>query len=483
MTTPNILDMMTPDSNDVDPSTERGVRMEALAPGMYSGTWKRLHDGSWGARVVCVAGRPEIGAAIAMARASGTLSTHTIESVNRTGAPNVFRCRVSAAIVAAPVSGSAGKLRGNAHHVYAVDPAPAVVTGPENFNVRAAASRGDLVAGASAEGNGILTGFSGRGSMTRATLLATLATAGFPQDWAPAAKTRHAQAGNVLGALNHLGLVCRADSKRRKSKLAKGTAEAELDLMVAADARQDGNHYASDALVRRAGGIDAVVPTWTARWEVAAGRGREAEVGAAFGTVVMIATLDQNGELHLECDNEALVRRVREDFQARVDAEEFQAADVTAWLGSILVSKFHAARLGGNWYVRRQYASDAERLLKAFSLRWGKEWMLPALPVATTEQLCDGLANGLVAEATAIHDDFVKLANDGALTSRRAEGLYGDIKAIAVRVYGLITVIGEERANHVVTVQLAAFADNIAKQVSKPLASFASVARALAPRR
>lgn len=451
-----------------------------------TGTYKRLRSGvqagEWGVRVLSVR-RPLIGEPVAVTKQNGQTTVHAIgRTVNRTNAGEtmngalVYVCSLDDAPMVTSYT-PRHEAPAKRQAIPVLKPIPAS-TGPETFSVRGAAQRGDLIAGASAEGNGILTGFSGRGPMTRAALLATLAKAGFPAEWAPAAKSAHAHAGRILNALNQLGYVCRADTKRHKGRTAVGADDTAFGLVVANDAKLEGKHYHADAVVRQVGGI----PTWAARWEVAAGRGREAEVGAAFGTVVMIATLDQNGELFLECDNDGLTRRVREDFEARRNAEEFQASDVSAWLASILVSKFHAARLGGNWYVRREYANNAERLLTVFSLGWGQNWLLPALPVATTEQLCEGLALGLLNECQAIRDEYHALRDKGDVSSRRAETLYGDVKSLAVRAYGLATVIGDERVSHLV-VQFGAVADSIARSVSRPLASFASVARTLAPRR
>ena len=333
----------------------------------------------------------------------------------------------------------------------------------------------EMVAGAVAEGHGILTGFTGRGVMTRATLLATLAEAGMPAEWAPAAKSAHAHAGRVLNALNQSGYVCRADTKRRKERTAVGTADAATAMAVAMDAKAEGRHYDADAIVRyQTNGI----PTWAARWEVAIGRGRAAEVGAAFGTVVMIATLDQRGELLLECDDEALTRRVREDFEARRSSEEFQAADVSAWIKSTLVNRFRAAQLGGNWYVRKQYAGEAERFLAAFARRWGENWILPALPIATTDQLRVGIANGLIGEANALLAEYRELltakqdkSGTALASSKTATALHAKVVALGERAVGFGYVLGNAYVMRV-RETLAKIAGEIAESIRGPVTSF-----------
>lgn len=276
--------------------------------------------------------------------------------------------------------------------------------------------RGAMIAGAAAEGHGVLLGFSGRGTLTRAQLLQALADAGVPQDWAPAVKSAHAQAGRVLSALNSSGFVVRAD--RSKSKLRAQAAQG------------------------------ATVPTWSARWHVSVST-RGAEVGGTAGTVVMVATLIDD-QLTISSSDLPLETRVRTEFAAAVAGEVYAAADVTAWLQATLRHRLRAARLGGTWYVRQAHAAAAERLIATLSLLWGEDFLLPALPIATTDQLCDGLLASFGREVDVVTDELHILTTTAKLESKlvspaSAQRLHSQLDKLSERAAGYAAMLGPAR--------------------------------------
>ncbi len=301
-----------------------------------------------------------------------------------------------------------------------------------------------FVAGAAAEGHGILSGWDGRGTLTRPEFTETLAANGFPLDWAPAAKSAHAQAGRVLGQLNSLGYVVRADRTKSQKRKAAGTDDREHAEMVARDAKEEGAHRAADAImVKQVGGV----ATWRARWMVGT-TSNHATVGGAYGDIVMVATLDGKGELWLDTENHALRERVRADFEAAIATEVYSAADVSDWLKHQLVSRFRACRIGGNYYIKRQHAEDAERLLTAFSRRWGQNWLIPALPVATSEQLRSGIAGGLgreIDDVIAEYRDAVAKAKEEHrdMGARLATSLHERLHTLAERATAYALLLGD----------------------------------------
>lgn len=292
-----------------------------------------------------------------------------------------------------------------------------VVDGP----VEPALRKGNMIAGAVAEGHGVLLGFGGRGSMPRQQLLATLTGAGFPAEWAPGITSAHRHAGRVLGALNSLGYVCRAD--RTKSIVRQQAQQAA------------------------ARGERVEVPTWTARWHVVRAS-RLAETGGAYGRVVMIATITSSDTLELQTTDRELGEKVRAEYEARIAGETYNASDVSDWLKSTLVHRFRAARLGGNWYVKRQHAAAAERLLSAFSKVWGEDFLLPALPVASSEQLRTGIAASFAREVDEVLTEYRTKRDEAKaerreLSSRAATSIHARLRELVERCVGFAALLGD----------------------------------------
>lgn len=291
--------------------------------------------------------------------------------------------------------------------------------------------RSELVAGAKVDGAGIFLGFGGLGSLTRASIAAVLAEAGLPAEWLPAAKSAHAQAGRAVGELNGLGYIVRA------ARVAK-----------------------TDPV--------GVARTWKARWTVGVADSA-AVIGGRFGRTVLTVTLGGGNELRVEGDP-GLAARVLSDFNASVEGEIYAAADVTAWLHHTLVSRFRAARVGGNWYVRAKYAVDAERLLTVIARGWGRDWLLPAIPMATSEQLAAGLVKNFAAEADAVLKEYsdelaeAQKHGKGEIGSKRAQTLHTALKDLAERATGYASMLGDRHVAELRT-KLSVAANRIAESV------------------
>lgn len=223
---------------------------------------------------------------------------------------------------------------------------------------------GQLVAGAAADGHGVLIGWTGSGDMTRAEMLARLDGAKLPREWAFDAKDPAVQLTRAVRTV--AGGRYNVEQEKKKDAQVVETRE------------------------------------WSSRWMlVTRSLDGGAKVGEKYGDIALVVTLyTDKPEPELVFDNGAdvgLVEAVRQEFAARIGAERYVASDITRWLAMTLKTRCHAVRYGGNWYVPRAHRVTAESLVAAFKT-WGADWMDPPLPIATTTQLAQGLANGLMRE-------------------------------------------------------------------------------------
>lgn len=284
----------------------------------------------------------------------------------------------------------------------------------EAQSTRAAVRQQDVVIGAREGGSGVLTGWAGQGEMTRSGIVEVLQGAGFPESWAPAPKSDHFHASAALTTLTNQGRVLRTERGRQINASAIGT----------------GNPF------RR----------YVARWTV--GNPLHGQVGDKFGQVVLTAGLTPSGALDMDGDP-ALTERVSKEYERRRgEGGVYPAGEVTDWIRYVLVYRFAAIRLGANWYIPVSHAEAAERLLGALAGRWGNAWILPALPVATTDQLRAGLVRGLVAEADAVIVEFEAQREaaradrpGGDIGPKSAASLLGRLKEVYERAKGYATLL------------------------------------------
>lgn len=292
----------------------------------------------------------------------------------------------------------------------------------------------EVVAGARTNASGIFLGFGGLGSLTRAELAAIIAEAGMPAEWLPAPKSAHAQAGRIVGNLSRHGYIVRAARVPVRAGKPQTTEERG----------------------------------WVARWNVGQAQ-LGSQVGGTYGTTLLVASLRPGGELHIE-GREDLALTVRTEYTAACAAETYAAADVSSWLSVTLMGRFRAAAVGGNWYVRRRYAADAEKLCTALSKHWGRNWLLPAIPMVTTDELCQGLVKNFADEVdvvlTAYRTELAEAQKhgDSEIGARRAATLLGEVRALAERAVGFASMFGDR---HMMTLRekLCVAADEIANSV------------------
>lgn len=289
---------------------------------------------------------------------------------------------------------------------------PATRTGGAGRAPEGELQAGNLIAGAAASGNGALMGWTGSGRMTRGAIVSALATAGMPTEWAPTSKSAHAYAGQAVKLLDGSGYVTRAERSRGQQ------------------ATTSTRSYRARWIV---GEVGVVVADATSR---------------AFGQRVLTVTLGAGDALTFE-GRDALAQTVRESYEAQRAAESYEAGEVTAWLRNILIARFRAVRLGGVWYVPAKFVADAEKLCTSVSKLWGQDWIVPALPIATSQQMLTGIRNGIVEEVAAIERELREARDERQkkgepeITSRLAARLLVDVGTVAERLRHYSVLLGE----------------------------------------
>lgn len=313
----------------------------------------------------------------------------------------------------------------------------AFVVGPKETPVErvdVALKSTDLVAGAVAEGHHAIVAWEGTSGTTRGALMEAL-TSIERQGWAPKAPNARAQAGSAIASLSSAGLLVRAMRKGEESGLATG------------------EHVWTCGLVNHTG-----------------------QVGQQFGQVTLRFKL--SGAV-LSFEGPANVgAAVVANFEGRMAAELFKSSDVTGWLSRTVRWRLDGVRFGAlGWLVPARNVAAAKQLCEAVQAAgFGGGWVT-GLPVATSDQLRDGIANGLVDEVLETHNRIraeratVVAARDAAIATAasmapckerfdaaasahgmpqdigktRAESMLKELRAIGGRVVAYGQILGEQR--------------------------------------
>lgn len=263
----------------------------------------------------------------------------------------------------------------------------------------------DMVAGAAAAGEAVLVGWSGKGELTREQISARLETAGLPTNLTPAARTAHAQAG-------------------------RSTTEA------------CGTKY--DVTAERRGSLPEGAAPYAARWNISTPI-HGAAIGQPASTTIGCVTLMADGTLATEGPAD-LCAAIQAEYQRRIAGEVFQSADVTAWMRGVVCGTLGGVQLGGVYYVPRTGAARAEALCTSVAAVWGTNWITPALPVATSDQLRRGLVRGLSDEAAEILADLATQRKIAAQTAADGKRKTADIGTRAAATFMLKLRTVAERA-------------------------------------
>jgi hypothetical protein len=311
----------------------------------------------------------------------------------------------------------------------------ALVTAPpahtvERINVHMPTST--LVAGAVAEGHHAIVAWEGSTGTTRGQLVAELEAIGLGS-WAPKAPNARAQAGSAIARLGSQGLHVRS--------LRKGDGAAELS---------SGEHVWTVGTVNHTG-----------------------LVGEEYGKVRVRFKL--SGAVLSFVGDETIGAPVVADFAARMASEVFKSSDLTSWLGRKIRWDLDGVRFGAmGWLVPARHVEQATKLCKAVqSAGFGTGWV-QGLPVATSDQLRDGIVRGLIDEVTELlnklseerenaavaaeasdkrylaagnFDGDRKRVAMGDIGAKRAATYLKDLRAIGARVVAYGEVLGEQRVD------------------------------------
>lgn len=267
-----------------------------------------------------------------------------------------------------------------------------------------------IMAGQAAEGSGAITGWRGQSYLTLGSIVELLESAGLPTSWAPTAKSAKAHAGQAIRNLNNLGFVVRAAKRSEQSKLQQAIG-------------------------------------WDARWVVSRAMASTGGVGDAMGEIVLTVEL-HDGALKL-AGAPLLMIQVQGAYDELRNAEAFAAGDVTTWLASLLITHCGATGFGTGYYIPQGQRSIASKLIAAVCCRWGRSWIFPLLPVATTDELRQGISRNLIEDITSISDSLASLRatatkeNRAEIQPGQAAALLRNLKAIQERVAAYRELCGD----------------------------------------
>lgn len=300
-----------------------------------------------------------------------------------------------------------------------------------------------FIVGADQHAEGKFFGFGGQGSMRRDFLLSVIAKAELPSDIAPGVKSAHAQAGEAVTRLNSRGYVVRSDKAR---------------------AQRDAN------------GVE-IPRTWRARWII----GQQIAGGFTTCGYVMLVESgegdEKTGKLEFSADLPASIAAgIRADFEALVADRMYDATDISTWLRGRFAHDFKGVLVGANWYVRAKHVDDAERLCMALSATWGRNWLLPAVPMIASDELASGIVASFVADAAAMFDDFACRRDDEEVKMQRATAtkFLARVRELMERAAGFSAMFGDSRTA-TVKARLVAIANEIQASTSDVFTSNAKL--------
>jgi hypothetical protein len=286
-----------------------------------------------------------------------------------------------------------------------------------------------VIAGAAAEGNGVLTGWEGAGALPLSVIDEILAAAELPGEWAPSAKSASAHLGKACTDLNHDGYVARRAESPKGS-----TAETR---------------------------------NWRVRWVIF-------RVNGNRNDLVEIELPTNHDELRIYDDpdrrDEAapLIDKITARYRELREGVLFEAGDVTSWLSATLRARCGAARYSLGYYVPAAGRELATRLVAAASERWGKSWASPPLPVATGPELVAGLARGFLDEVKGVTKSLATSRERARAEKREdirpgeAAGFLRDLGTLNERLGDYRALCGDEAIRPTV-VELGALREELLK--------------------
>ncbi len=275
-------------------------------------------------------------------------------------------------------------------------------------SVKCASINQHLIAGAVAEGNGIIFAWRGSGELTLGQIEDLCAKHNLSH-LVPESKSTHALAARAIRSAIGSGYALKALSKP------KGAAYAARWAWSTVDGHADLN------------------------------------LNDNSGQVAGIAQLNLDNTLVCEGVHST---KIGEEYNRLKNGEVFSAIDITNWIAGFVRSA-NGIKLGTAHYLPSNVVSTYEHFIVDLSNNWGDDWLLPT-PIATTEQLRIGLSKGLFAEYNDLLSELQSA--DKAAKERKAVGLGVRAATSFVRKFtelqerakGFAVLIGAERVNVVV---------------------------------
>lgn len=302
---------------------------------------------------------------------------------------------------------------------------PSVFDGPRPFVVGPKATEdtservefraGELIAGAVAGGQHALFAWVGTSGITRGKIVAALESIG-RLDWAPEVPNARAQAAAAVEVLSRRGF----DVTKNPC-----TVAGEHHWVVGQVNHQGavGDNYGAIKLTIK---LTGDVLTFDA-----GGDNASAEIGASVVAV----------------------------YNARLATEQYKSCHLTKWLVDTLRVTLRAVKLGAmGWLVPHKHVAAAQSLCVAVQKAgFGKGWHLPALPVATCDELRDGIVRGLAEEVSDVLDSLAKDRANAAASKLEHPDRSGDVgngriatylkelRTISARTIAYGQILGEKR--------------------------------------
>jgi hypothetical protein len=280
-----------------------------------------------------------------------------------------------------------------------------------------------VVAGMGAEGHGVMTGYRASGALTLTALRELAARAGVEEQHMPKAKDAKVQLTRAMRAVaSDRGMQAEQEKKKNRQTV---------------EAREPASRW---MLV--SGGVAGEMPA----------------PGMPYGRLELVATLydDARGQaLVMDPPDSTLAIAVRDEYQRLISTKEVIASDVSKWLNEYHRDVLCAVQYGIGWYVPRAHRAMAESIVAVFwgEASYGDKWMNPPLPVASSEQLSLGLANGLCDEVAEqmklLADKRAELRaerNDqtAEITARAATSFMVRLNRIGARANAYAALLGDK---------------------------------------
>ena len=284
-------------------------------------------------------------------------------------------------------------------------------------------TRDDLIGGIEVAGGGVTCGWSGAGKLTRRELLEILDAAGLDSSLAPKVKKAKNYAGQAIRALRTEGYVVTSAKK-----------------------------------------VDAA---WDSAWQCQRVN-TEAQFGESGGTIEIFFEL-HGEELRARGDAFHGGNTIRA-FNEAMLSQVYNAGEITAWLKSTL-RNWGGVEWGLGTYLPAHAKSKAKALLNSLAPIWGieRKWS-NCVPMATSDQLMEGIAVNLRAEINDLAREFAKYDSKraGEVGPRAITNLIKELNAQGERVRAFSALLGAERCEGI-----KAVVDSLLKQVERHSSSAA----------